>query len=102
MDTVASSVHWAPSLSCPSHFSILSAGFLFVTRTDTNFGDPHPVSANSDIPLGCGNAVMLLLSTVKSAATGLWCSRSRLRVLLWSAGIAVEGYVQRGRFQGVS
>lgn len=47
-------------------------------------------SANRDIPGGCGSAVMLLLSKVKSAGRGLWCCRSGSRVLPWSVGIIVD------------
>lgn len=97
MGTTASSIHWGSS--CSLRFSILSAGLIFVTDTVMDFGGPHPLGANSDIPPGCDNAIMLLLSVVNSAGTGLWCSR--LRVLLCT-GIVVEGDVRRGRFQGVS
>lgn len=90
-----------PSLSCPLHFSVLSAASWFFTHTLSNFGDPNAVSGDSDTPLGCGDAVRLFFSMPRSAGTGLWCSRSRLGLLLRSAGITVAGCVQRGRFWGV-
>lgn len=80
---------------CTLVFS-LQASFLL--HTVINFGDPHPVSANSDSPPGCGNAVMLLLTMVKSAGKSLWCSRSGLRsccgvqVSSWKGVCKEEGF----------
>lgn len=92
MDTVTSSIHWGHPLSCPLHFSVLSAGLLvFHSHTQSNFGDPRAVSATSEVPLGCGGALRLFFSMAGSAGTGLWCSRSELRFLPRSAGSTVEG-----------
>lgn len=101
MDTVASSIHWDRLSLVPcTSVSSLQASWFF-THTQNNFGDPHAVSGDSEIPLGCGDAVRLFFSMARSAGTGLWCSRSRLGLLLRSAGISVAGCVQRGRFWGV-
>lgn len=70
-----------------------------LTRTGINFGDLHPVSANSDIPPGCGNGVMWLLPMVNSGGTGLQCSRSGLRVCCGSQVSSWKGVCKEEGFR---